>query len=99
MKQKAQRFQHTDQEEPARKKQGTEEQQTQAEFRVNPEDTSQIRKGKSSFMTIQETQGFLEIPPFAHELAAILQFGTSYELVEWLAHKLQEVSRKNGTRT
>ena len=29
-----------------------------------------------------------------HELTAILQFGTSYELVEWLARRLQEVSER-----
>ena len=32
------------------------------------------------------------LPRAAHELAAILQFGTSFELVEWLAHRLQYVS-------
>ena len=42
--------------------------------------------------TVREATTFPEIPLAAHELAAILQFGTSYELVEWLARRLQEVS-------
>ena len=45
-------------------------------------------------MTIWEATCFSEIPPIAHELAAILQFGTSYELVGWLARRLQEVSKR-----
>ena len=40
---------------------------------------------------MREAVGFSNIPPIAHELVAILQFGTSYELVEWLAPRLQEV--------
>ena len=44
--------------------------------------------------TVREAASFSNIPPTAHELAAILQFGTSYELVEWLARKLQEVSER-----
>ena len=44
--------------------------------------------------TVREATPFSDIPPAAHELAAILQFGTSYELVEWLAHRLQEVSER-----
>ena len=43
---------------------------------------------------MQEALGFSDIPAAAHELAAILQFGTSYELVEWLAKRLQEVSER-----
>ena len=41
---------------------------------------------------MREASAFPEIPLPAHELAVILQFGTSYELVEWLAKRLQEVS-------
>ena len=41
---------------------------------------------------MREAVGFSDIPPAAHELAAILQFGTSYESVEWLTRRLQEVS-------
>ena len=41
---------------------------------------------------MQEALGFSDIPTAAHELAAILQFGTSYELVDWLAKSLAEVS-------
>ena len=43
---------------------------------------------------VREATAFPEIPPVAHELATILQFGTSYELVEWLAKRLQEVSER-----
>ena len=43
---------------------------------------------------MQEALGFSDIPAATHELAAILQFGTSYELVEWLARRLQEVSER-----
>ena len=41
---------------------------------------------------MQEALGFSDIPAATHELAAILQFGTSYELVDWLAKRLTEVS-------
>mgnify|MGYP006872755391 CR=1 FL=1 len=43
---------------------------------------------------MQEALGFSDIRAVAHELATILQFGTSYELVEWLARRLQEVSER-----
>ena len=43
-------------------------------------------------MTPREALGLLELPPVAHELVAILQFRTSYELVEWLAYRLVKVS-------
>ena len=43
-------------------------------------------------MNPSEVLGLLELPPASHELAVILQFGTSYELVEWLAQRLQYVS-------
>ena len=36
-------------------------------------------------MTPSEVLGLPELLPTAHELAVILQFGTSYEPVEWLA--------------
>ena len=55
---------------------------------------SRIEKGKSSVMGPREALGFFEMPSAVHELVAILQFGTSYELVEWLAHSLQEVSER-----
>ena len=45
-------------------------------------------------MTPREILDWPEFPPAAHELAAILQFGTSYELVEWLAWRLHEVSEQ-----
>ena len=65
---------------------------TTMEPRVHPNDTSKIQEGQSSVMPVREATAFPEIPPAAHELAVILQFGTSYELVEWLARRLQEVS-------
>ena len=43
-------------------------------------------------MTPREALGLPELPPVAHEMVAIMQFGTSYELVEWLAQRLQEIS-------
>ena len=43
---------------------------------------------KSSIMTPREALGLPELPPVAHEMVAIMQFGTSYELVEWLAQRL-----------
>ena len=60
---------------------------------------SRIEKGKSSVTSPREALGFSEIPPAAHELATILQFVTSYELVEWLAHRLQEVSERMHKNT
>ena len=76
------------------KKQKTNEQVplTASVPRVNPDDTSRIQKGQASTTTVQEAMGFSDIPPAAHELAASLQFETSYELVEWLPRRLQEVS-------
>ena len=96
MKQRSQRFPQTQQEEPAQKKQRTDDQATQSTQipRVNPNDTTKVQKGQSSITTMREAVGFADIPPAAHELAAILQFGTSYELVEWLARRLQEVSER-----
>ena len=54
---------------------------------------TKVQKGQSSITTVQVV-GFSDIPPAAHELATIVQFGTSYELVEWLARRLQEVSER-----
>ena len=51
-----------------------------------------IQKGKSSVSTVREAIRFFDISPTAHELAAILRFKTSYELVELLECRLQEVS-------
>ena len=56
---------------------------------VKPNDTSKVQAGQSSVTTVREATAFPEIHPTAHELAAILQFGTSYELVEWLAKRVQ----------
>ena len=96
MKQKAQRFPQTGQKEPALKRRRTEDQTTQTttEPRVDPNDTTRIQEGQSSVSTVREATTFPEIPPAADELAIILQFGTSYELVQWLARRLQEVSAR-----
>ena len=75
-----------------RQRMDTQSQQTNEEGRVDPNDTSRVEKGKSSIMTPREVLGLPELPPTTHELAAIMQFGTSYEVVEWLAQRLYEVS-------
>ena len=62
--------------------------------RVDPNDTTRIQEGHSSVSTVREATAFPKIPLVAHELAVILQFGTSYELVEWLARRLQKVSKR-----
>ena len=38
---------------------------------------------------LDDILAFTDIPPVAHEFAALLQAGTSYELVDWLAKRLQ----------
>ena len=96
MKQRAQRYSRPEQEEPAQKKQKTNNQvpsSTQVP-RVNPDDTTRIQKGQASTATVQEALGFSNILIAAHEQTAILQVDTSYELVEWLARRLQEVSER-----
>ena len=67
---------------------------TPTEPPVNSNDTSRVQEGQSLVTLVREATTFPEIPPATHELAAILQFGTSYELVEWLARRLQEVSER-----
>ena len=47
---------------------------------------------------VRESKAFPGIPPAAHDLAVILQFRTSYELVEWLARRLQEVSERMASK-
>ena len=86
MKQRAKRYPQPEIEEPAPKKQKTKDQVPLSASlpRVNPDDTTRIQKGQASTTTVQEAMGFSDIPAAAHELAAILQFETSYELVEWL---------------
>ena len=95
-KTKAQRYQQPDEEAPTAKRQrmDTQSHQTNEEGRVNPNDTSRVEKGKSSIMTPREVLGLPELPPTTHELAAFMQFDTLYELVEWIAQQLQEVSER-----
>ena len=38
---------------------------------------------------LDDILAFTDIPPVAHEFAALLQAGTSYERVAWLAKQLQ----------
>ena len=75
-----------------RQRMDTQSQQTNEEGHVDPNETSRVEKGKSSIMTTREALGLSELPLAAHELAATLQFSISYELVEWLAQRLQEIS-------
>ena len=51
-----------------------------------------MEKGKTSSMSPNEVLGFPEIPTTTHEFVALLQFGTSYELVDWLTKRLQYAS-------
>ena len=69
---------------------------TTIEPRVNPNDTTKVQEGQSSVTSVREASAFPKIPPTSHELTAILQFGTTYELVEWLARRLQEVSERTA---
>ena len=96
VKQRSQRYSRPEQEQPAQKKKRTNDQAAQSTQipRVNPDDTSRVQKGQASTATVQEALGFSDILTATHELAVILQFGTSYELVEWLAKRLQEVSER-----
>ena len=102
VKQKANRqFRPENSDESASKRQRTKEQEpsitpvnTEVTTPVNMCVPTQLQKGQSSKITTREAHGFSDIPPAAHELAAILQFGTSYELVEWLARRLTEVSAR-----
>ena len=91
MKQKAQRFPQAEQEATTGKRQRIDErpQQTRKQTRANPNDTNRIEKGRSTVMTPREALGLPKLPSVVHELVAILQFVTSYEFVEWLAHRLQ----------
>ena len=61
---------------------------------MDPDIPTQLQRGQPSKVTSQAAQGFSDIPAATHELAAIMQFGTSYELVEWLAKRLTEVSAR-----
>ena len=102
VKQKANwQFRPENSDESASKRQRTKEQEpsntpvvTEVTTTVNVCVPTQLQKGQSSKNTTREAHGFSDIPPAAHELAAILQFGTSYELVEWLARRLTEVSAR-----
>ena len=80
VKQKAQRYSRPEEDESTPKKQKTND-QVPSSTQENLNKTTQ--RGQPSTTTVQETLGFLDIPAATHELAAILQFRTSYELVEW----------------
>ena len=51
-----------------------------------------MEKWKASTISLNKVLGLPDIPPVAHEFAALLQFDTSYELVDWLAERLQFAS-------
>ena len=66
--------------------------ETQNEARFEAVDIQPMESGKSSSMTPNEVFGLPEIPPAAHEFAALLQFSPSYELVDWLTKRLHHTS-------
>ena len=61
---------------------------------VNPDVPIETQRGQPSTTIVQEALGFSDIPTATHELVTILQFGTSYELVDWLAKRLAKVSER-----
>ena len=48
-----------------------------------------MEKGNKLKISPNEVLGLPDIQPATHEFATLLQFGTSYELVDWLAKQLQ----------
>ena len=87
-------FSQPKQEEPAQKRQRTVDQvpSTTQVPRVNPDDTT--RMGQASITTVQEALGFSNMPAAAHELAVILQFETSYELVSGLLEDYKKCQKE-----
>ena len=49
--------------------------------------TGKLQEGQPSQVSEKEVLSYLDIPPAAHKMAAILQFGTSFELVDYLARQ------------
>ena len=56
--------------------------------------TGTLQDGQSSRVSEEEVLGYMDIPPGTHEMAAILQFGISYEMVEYLARQQVAVTAK-----
>ena len=56
--------------------------------------TTRMEKGKSSMVAPKDILSMPDTPPVVHEITAILRFGTSYELVDWLAKHLQFASEQ-----
>ena len=56
--------------------------------------TAQSQKGKRTLTAENEVLRYPDIPDTAHEFGALLQFGTSYELMEFLATQQIKVSQR-----
>mgnify|MGYP000155537744 CR=1 FL=1 len=63
---------------------------TQPEITVELANTDEATaEEQTPIVALDEVFAFPDIPPVAHEFVAMLQAGTSYELVDWLAKRLQ----------
>ena len=54
--------------------------------------TTQSQRGKGILMVESKVLKYLDIPDRAHEFGALLQFGTTYELMDFLAMQQIKVS-------
>ena len=55
---------------------------------------SQPAQGHTTTIPLNKIFAFLDIPPAAYEFAALLQAVMSYELVDWLAKRLQFIAEQ-----
>ena len=55
---------------------------------------SSRQRGKGTFISDNEVMAYPEIPDVAHEFAARLQFGTTFELMEFLAQQQITLSQR-----
>ena len=63
------------------------------DYKQRQTDESNMEKGKASTVSLNEVLGLLDIPSTTHEFATLLQFGTSYEVVDCLTKRLQIASK------
>ena len=56
--------------------------------------TTQSQRGKGAFTTENEVLKYPDIQDTAHEFGALLQFGTTYELMEFLETQQIKVSKR-----
>ena len=56
--------------------------------------TGDTTRGKGPLIPDNEVMAYLEIPDVAHEFAAQLQFGTTFELMEFLAEQQITLSQR-----